>query len=152
MLERLPPPEQLAKMVSSVTQTMLGITFTPAGDSVTASLGWRSAVLPIPGATPITVGLSSNQSGCERLSSAMFSVSEAEVDNNMMDDSLCELVNMTAGLVKSALSLDQALGLPKIMGSVETIKTINGGQVRAVVLQAKSTGLILWVCEGLIQI
>jgi len=147
----LPPAEQLAEMVSSVTQTMLGLSFHPVPVSAANSNGWRSAVLPIPGATPVTVGLSSDESGCQALSSAMFSVGANDLDDDMIDDSLRELVNMTAGLVKSAMALDQALGLPKIMGHVDTVNMIKTDDVHSVVLRAEETGLVLWICEGILE-
>jgi hypothetical protein len=140
----LPPPERLATLVSSVTTTMLNISFLPdAGRPARPTLVWRTAMLPIAGARPLTIGLSSDQEGCVALSSAMFSVEPVDVDNSMINDALCELVNMTAGLVKGALSLDQALGLPRI---VEDAATYAGAH--SVVLRAKGLGLVLWIHEG----
>jgi hypothetical protein len=64
----------------------------------------------------------------------------------MMDDSLCELVNMTAGLLKSAMSLNQALGLPRIFAGAYVPPVPPPPQV--VVLKAESVGLVLWIYEG----
>lgn len=77
------------------------------------------------------------------LSSAMFSVGPGEVDTSMINDALCELVNMTAGLVKGALSLDQALGLPRIAGDPASFDNAH-----SVVLRAEGLGLVLWIHEG----
>ncbi len=142
----LPAPERLATLVSSVTQTMLGISFRPdAATRAGPPLDWRTAVLPIPGARPITVGLSSDPSGCAALSAALFSVAAEEVDDTMIRDSLCELLNMTAGLLKSMLALDQALGLPRMLAAAGE-PGFAGSQ--AVVLRAERLGLVLWVTEG----
>jgi hypothetical protein len=141
-LSVLPPPEQLAKLVSKVTNTMLGIAFVPdPAHELRPALVWRTALLPIPGVRPITVGLSSDEQGCLALSGAMFGVKAEEVDSRMIDEALCELLNMTAGLVKGALSLDQSLGLPHIVSE-------SPRAALAVTLRAEKLGLVLWICEG----
>lgn len=108
------PAERLATSVSRVTTTMLGLTFRPAVET-TRPLLWRTAMLNIPGARPVTVALSSDRRGCAALASAMLGMEEDELDCSMIDDFLRELVNMTAGQIKSELSLDQALGLPRVL-------------------------------------
>jgi hypothetical protein len=134
----------MASLVSGVTQTMLGLTFTPDGATGPRELAWRTALLPIAGRRPLTVGLSSDRAGCSRLSAAMFACPAGDVDEPMMNDALCELVNMTAGLLKSAMSLDQALGLPKILPGADAPAV----PPQAVVLKADALGLVLWVYEG----
>jgi hypothetical protein len=149
----LPTSEVLAKLVTNVTKTMLGISFEPdqRHTEPPQELRWRTAVLPIPGKRSITVGLSSDQPGCSALSAAMFQVKPAEVDDGMIEDSLRELTNITAGLVKNAVGLDQALGLPKIIKDTEhPVFKANPPNGQAVVLQAQGLGLVLWVCEGIV--
>jgi hypothetical protein len=143
----LPPPEKMASLVSGVTQTMLGLTFVPDNAKGHRDLSWRTAVLPIAGARPLTVGLSSDQHGCSCLSAAMFACSPDEVDQNMMNDALCELVNMTAGLLKSVMSLNQALGLPKILAG--QAPTVPKESPHVIVLKADALGLVLWIYEGI---
>ena len=144
----LPSPDKMAQLVSGVTQTMLGLTFAPDGASRGhQALAWRTAVLPIAGARPLTVGLSSDEIGCEKLASAMFACPPTEVDGAMMNDSLCELVNMTAGLLKSAMSLNQALGLPRIIPGADA-PAVPAASPHVVVLKAESCGLVLWIYEG----
>ncbi len=139
----------MASLVSGVTQTMLGLTFEPDPNAELPNqeLAWRTAVLPIPGARPLTVGLSSNQNGCSHLSAAMFAVPREEVDQGMMNDSLCELVNMTAGLLKSVMSLDQALGLPTILPG-NAAPAVPPSSPHMIVLKADALGLVLWIYEG----
>lgn len=147
----LPPPEKMASIVSGVTETMLGLTFAPDGSSSGWNdLVWRGAVLPIPGARPLTVGLSSDQSGCTALAAAMFQVPPKEVSDDMLSDSLCELVNMTAGLLKSHLKLEQLLGLPKITPAGQPPVPVPPKDVNRVILRAKNLGLVLWVFEGVL--
>jgi hypothetical protein len=143
----LPPPDQMAELVSGVTRTMLGFTFEPDGANTHQSLAWRTAVLPIAGATPLTVGLSSDEEGCSKLAGAMFGLEQAEVDASMMNDSLCELVNMTAGLLKTSMNLNQALGLPRILAGVDAPE-VPAASPHVVVLKAQQLGLVLWIYEG----
>jgi hypothetical protein len=137
----------MAELVSGVTQTMLGFTFEPDGSSAHSGLAWRTAVLPIAGATPLTVGLSSDEDGCSRLAGAMFGLEKQDVDASMMNDSLCELVNMTAGLLKTHMSLNQALGLPKILSAPDAPE-VPAASPHLVVLRAQQCGLVLWIYEG----
>ncbi|MCX5746752.1 MAG: chemotaxis protein CheX [Proteobacteria bacterium] len=97
-----------------MTTTMLGLTFRPAIQTLRPAL-WRTALLQIPGARPVTIALSSDRGGCAALAAAMLGMEEDELDLAMIDDFLRELVNMTAGQIKSELSLDQALGLPRVI-------------------------------------
>jgi len=112
-MTELPPPDKLARAVSQVTSTMLGFTVA-ATNRPDGHLLWRTAVLSIAGKKPWSVALSSNQRGCEALGAAMFACTPETVEPSMIDDSLCELVNMTAGQMRSLLLLDQALGLPRV--------------------------------------
>ena len=77
----------------------------------------------------------------------MFACPPGEVDSAMMNDSLCELVNMTAGLLKSAMSLNQALGLPKILSGPDA-PDVPPASPHVVVLKAEACGLVLWIYEG----
>ncbi len=150
-MSMLPPPAQMASVVSGVTETMLGLTFKPdANGQPWKDLVWRAAVLPIPGARPLTVGLSSDQPGCTQLSAKMFQMEPGEVTDDMLSDALCELVNMTAGLLKSNLKLEQALGLPRIVPSGQPPVPPPPPNANSVVLRADQVGLVLWVFEGIV--
>src|SRR5215831_1276245 len=114
--------EHVAKLVTNVTQSMLGIRFgvAPSRDAA-PHLCWRAAVLDI-GERSMSVALSSDQNGCAVLGSALFACATAAVDTSMMNDSLAELVNMTAGQIKGAMKLDQALGLPRVLEDQERLR------------------------------
>lgn len=106
---------QMATIVSQVTQPVLGLSFQAASQPV-AQVGpeWKAASLPIAGGTPLTVAVAADDACCRALGSTMFGTPPEAVDQTMVEDALCELVNMTAGLLKSAMHVDQALGLPAI--------------------------------------
>jgi Chemotaxis phosphatase CheX len=78
---------------------------------------WRTAMLSIPGARPMTVAMSSDRAGCATLAAAMLKCDEDDLDLAMIDDFMRELVNMTAGQIKAEMSLDQALGVPRVFDS-----------------------------------
>jgi len=105
--------DRLARSVSRVTTTMLGKTFRVTAPAPAVAF-WRTVALPIPGARPMTVALSSDRRGCAALAAAMLGMDEDELGVDMIDDFMRELLNMTAGQLKVELSLDQALGLPRI--------------------------------------
>jgi hypothetical protein len=97
----------------------------------------------------LTVGLSSDEEGCSKLAGAMFGLEKADVDASMMNDSLCELVNMTAGLLKRVMSLNQALGLPRILSGSDAPE-VPAASPQVVVLKASQLGLVLWIYEGVV--
>jgi hypothetical protein len=148
----LPAPDVLAKLVSNVTSTLLGISFTAAtpGPAV-ANLKWTTARLPIPGARPVTVGLSSDSESCLSLSAAMFSCARDAVSREMVEDALRELTNMTAGLVQATLFLDQDLGLPKISADASHPGMLSPPGGQSVMVKANQLGLFLWVSEGILD-
>lgn len=93
---------------------MLGLTFRVVAPATQVEL-WRTAVLTISGARPITVALSSDRRGCAALTSAMLGLDEDGLGIEMIDDLMRELLNMAAGQIKMELSLNQALGLPRMI-------------------------------------
>ncbi len=117
---------EMARIVSQVTEPVLGITFSEARDApLKVGTGWKTAALPIEGGNPLTVAVAADDACCRQLGATMFATKAEVVDDTMVNDALCELVNMTAGLVKSALRIDQALGLPT-MREIAILQTSDG--------------------------
>ena len=120
----LPSPEELAQLVSYVFEIMLTMPCelvgrrSPRGGETLRdrlkTLVWRTAVLPIGGTRPLTVSLSSDEKGCLALGAALFACEKVAVDQEMIDDTLRELVNMIGGQVRTAIAKDHALGLARI--------------------------------------
>jgi hypothetical protein len=147
-MKQLPPSERLAVLVSNVTQTMLGISFAPCfADQAHPDPCWRTAVMLVDGARPLTVGLSSSQQGCLALTAALFSCPASAVDAAMINDALCELVNMTAGLLKMEMALDQALSVPQVVTEASLLTSL-AELHPALLLKAKEIDLALWAYEG----
>jgi Chemotaxis phosphatase CheX len=142
-------PQRLAGLVSAVTETMLGMTFLPdVVGSPWSSLVWRTAVLPIAGDRPFTVGISSDERGCTALTAAMFGCPPIAVDAAMMNDALCELVNITAGVLKKELELSVDPALPSIVHGSDAPYMAPAQGRSSVVLRGREVGLVLWVVEG----
>jgi hypothetical protein len=150
-MKPMPKAEKLAAMVSNVTETMLGISFAPVQDvQAHPLLNWRTAIMLVTGTRPLSVGLSSDQTGCTKLAAAMFGCDEGGVDVGMINDALRELVNMTAGVLKRELSLDQALTVPLIVEDKSSLEEI-ASQHPALVLKAREVGIALWAYEGILK-
>ena len=133
--------------MSNVTGAMMGKQFR-VGNPATQVPRWRTVALSIAGKRPITIALSSDRHGCAALTAAMLGMDEDGLDVAMIDDFMRELVNMTAGQIKRELSLDQALGLPRM---------IDGDAVFAgsaawnhVVLAGDSINLVISLFDGLV--
>jgi hypothetical protein len=136
--------DHLARLVSRVTETMTGISFSASSArTIDAALLSHTALLTI-GEGILTVGLGSDENGCSKLGSALFCCAAASVDASMRDDSLRELVNMTAGQIKRALVLDWALGLPKVFagGAIPDAEAL-----RKVRLQSSGVEMVLLLSE-----
>jgi hypothetical protein len=145
----IPDAGTLAQLVSNVTQTMCGISFSAAaGEAPTTDLFWRVATLPIHGERPLRVVLSSSRRGCTALGAALFSLDPASLDDEMIEDSLRELLNMAAGQIKGALALDQALGLPEIVKREDGAANCERALQKGVVLRSQDDlDLLIWIAE-----
>ena len=72
----------------------------------------------------------------------------AELDAEMIDDSLRELLNMAAGQIKGALAIDQALGLPKVVTEPDLAKRAADAMKQGVLLRSEDDlGLLIWISE-----
>ena len=141
---------EMARLVSQVTEPMLGIKVEEAAEpynSVTQE--WRTASMPIDGPCPLTVAVAADQDCCRTLDANMFSTPESDVDQGMIEDALSEIVNMTAGLLKSAMSIDQALGLSEIRNEV-LLSTANEDAWIAHHLQASQLNMVLAVATRVV--
>jgi hypothetical protein len=79
----------------------------------------------------------------------LFDCPPEALDSGMIDDSLCELLNMAAGQIKGALALDQALGLPKIVTLAELSPKAQASLTDGVLLRSQNAvNLMIWIGEG----
>jgi hypothetical protein len=150
-MSNLPDPQTLAKMVSNVTQTMCGFSFGVADpDQRVAVTCWRMAVLDVTGGNPWRVALFSDHSGCTKLGAALFQCEPDSLEEGMLEDSLCELLNMAAGQIKGLLSADETLGLPKITSPSELSPQSHAAYSDGILLRSQdSVNLMMWISEGI---
>jgi Chemotaxis phosphatase CheX len=149
-MTNMPDARTLARLISTVTETMCGISFEPAVDIGRPEADcWRLAILPFQGARPIRVLLSSDRTGCLGLGAALLGYSADQLDPSMIDDSLCELLNMAAGQIKRALAVDDALGLPKIISGEAGQALFRTARHKGTALRSRgSLDLLIWVTEA----
>ncbi len=114
MSQKVLTDEAVAKLVTQVTHTMLGLSFAVTDNMTGERCERRTATISLSGGRQLTIALSANDVGCAKMGSAMFSVALAEVDVSMKNDSLGELLNMISGQLQRAMSIDSALGLPAV--------------------------------------
>ncbi|MDP1826367.1 MAG: chemotaxis protein CheX [Archangium sp.] len=142
-MSALPSPDSLTSMVNSVTTTMMNVKFALVRQPGLVT-PFRRAVLPIPGVVPLAVVVTGDEESCKKLGGRLFSVEPKDVDVSMMEDTLRELANITAGQVKRAMAIDAALGLPRIIVGTEPLPVPVGGQ-QLIVLRAVSDDIHLEV-------
>lgn len=142
-MSNFPSPDSLASMVNSVTTTMMNVKFALVPQPTNVQ-PFRRAVLPISAPVKLAVVVTGDEPSCAKLGARLFSVTPKDVDVGMMEDTLRELANITAGQVKRAMSIDCALGLPRIVvGAQPWTQQINGQQL--IVLRAISDDIHLEV-------
>src|SRR5438067_2064402 len=141
-MNTVPTRQTLAALLSSVTETMFSLRFEPTETPAQASTSWRTAVLLVGQDPAYLVMLSADEAGCRTLGAAMFGCTDDKLDPIMVDDSLRELLNMTAGLIKREMSLDHALGLPRIIDGL-TENAPDADELRGVVLRATNSNVFV---------
>lgn len=131
-------------MVNSVTTTMMNVKFALVAEPRIIQ-PFRRAVLPIKApATQLAVVVTGDEPSCKMLGARLFSMAPGDIDVSMMEDTLRELANITAGQVKRAMAIDCALGLPRIIVGAEPWSHAVSGQ-QLIVLRAISDDIHLEV-------
>lgn len=108
---------------------MLGLTFSAQDQPADAGpLGdWTVVALPTDGDGAFTVALISAPATAVQVGAAMFGMEIDELDDELIGDALNELLNQIAGLMKSKLHPDSALGLPRNVNTEAFLKTERAG-------------------------
>jgi|SoimicmetaTmtHPA_FD_contig_31_18402738_length_506_multi_2_in_0_out_0_1 hypothetical protein len=148
-MSNLPDPHTLASLVSNVTQTMCGFSFGVADPGQRGKVTcFRMAVLEVTGGRPWRVALFSDQGGCTALGAALCQVEPDMLEDGMIEDSLCELLNMAAGQIKGLLSADQTLGLPKITAPSDLSPQSQAAYRDGILLRSQdAVNLMMWISQ-----
>lgn len=143
---RLTDVDEIAKVVSAVTEVMCGASFAPWDPLARGeSLSGRMVLMPMLGPRPIRIALACDARGSRALASAMFHCAPTEVTPAQIDDAIRELLNVVAGQVQRTLRIDQALGLPR----PTTLAELGGPGIQdAVLLRSRGdVDIRLWIFE-----
>jgi len=145
--------ENLATLVSSVTEAMCATKFSP-WDSMARgeSLAGKMVMLPLEGQRKINIVLAYDSRGGRALASKLFRMPPENLTPDLVDDAVHELLNMVAGQVTRSLKIDQRLGLPRPTNMAEI--AAEGGPETADSVLLRSEGnadLRLWIFERVDQ-
>jgi hypothetical protein len=146
---KIPTPEVIARLVGGITTTMFGMSF-KLETAPDRALPWRTVppwgavCVAIAGREPITVALASNPIGAAALAAAMFSCDPKDIDKELLDDALRELGNVVAGGIKTAMGVDQALGIPKTILTA-SFPELDQREWRSVSMADEKAKAKLWV-------
>ena len=148
-MANLPDPLTLAKLVSNVTKTMCGFSFGVADPGQRSKVAcFRMAVLEVTGGRPWRVALFSDQGGCTALGAALCQVEPDMLEEGMIEDSLCELLNMAAGQIKGLLSAEETLGLPKITAPEDLSPESQKAYREGILLRSQdAVNLMMWISQ-----
>lgn len=109
----VPTHVMLAKLISQVTQNIIGLSTKVAkGRRAESADFFRTAFLPLDGNNLVIALSAARQSGAA-IASAWFACSQAAIDDRMIEDALGEMLNMTGALVTDAIGLSKALVPPQ---------------------------------------
>ena len=140
---------ELARVVSNVTQTMCGISFT-VGESAERgeSICSRMLILPLVGLRRINIVMSCDQSAAKALARALLRRKDGELDRREVDSALRELLSMVAGQVVNLLQLDETLGTVRSVTLAELTSAGAAGFSNAALLRGSgNTDLRIWIYE-----
>jgi hypothetical protein len=145
---RLTDIDEIAKLVSGVTETMCGARFA-AWDPLARgeSLSGRMVLMSLVGPRPIRIALACDAQGSRALAAAMFQCAPAEVTPARIDDAIRELLNVVAGQVQRSVGINQPLGMPR----PTTLAELGGPGIQDAVL-LRSHGEVdirLWIFEDM---
>ena len=96
----LPDDDGLVGIFNNITSTMLMMDSDVELSVSSEAMGSRlycTAVLGMPGPSPITVAVSSDEEGASSLACALFALEHHELEESMLSDTMAELSNMFAG-------------------------------------------------------
>lgn len=141
--------DEIALLVSAVTEVMCGATFAPWDPMARGeSLSGRMVVLPMEGPRRIHIALACDSRGSRALASSMFGCPPAEVTPRQIDDAIRELLNVVAGQVQRKLKIDQPLGTPRPTNLAEMSEAAGVGIGDAVLLRSQgNVDIRLWIFE-----
>ena len=142
----LPDDDGLVGIFNNITITMLMMDSDVDYGATMEAKGTRlycTAVLGMPGPSPITVAVSSDEEGASSLACALFALEHHELEESMLSDTMAELSNMFAGQLKGSLNLNQSLGLPKVLQLQQFLPALNESTCHHIAVQTGDAAVLL---------
>jgi hypothetical protein len=141
--------ENLATLVSAVTDAMCAVKFSPWDPMARGeSLAGKMVLLPLEGERKISIVLAYDGRGGRALAAKLFACAPDTIAPEMIDDAVRELLNMVAGQVSRCLRIDQRLGLPRPTNMAEIAAEGGPGANDSVLLRSEGNAdLRLWIFE-----
>ena len=148
-MTELPSSAVLAEFVSNVTAAMFHIPLRLITTPTTTipwsePSKWHIAGISIDGPSHLYLSMAFDEKSGVALGSAMFRRPPADIDAAMIADALKELVNLTAGNLKSVIGSDYSLGLPLLITS-QFIQRFDTVAWRPTLLTNGSGEIHLWI-------
>ncbi|ATX82890.1 chemotaxis protein CheX [Mariprofundus ferrinatatus] len=133
--------EDVNRIVTDIWTTILDLEIEQVQDVVALPPGQRSMVgcIQIAGEWQGAVTLFCPDSLVRKSAASMFGMSEDEVSEEEMQDTLGELTNMTAGNINTLLPQGCTISLPSVAEGIDYKITIPGGRI---------TTQLGFMCEG----
>ena len=142
----LPDDNGLVGIFNNITSTMLmmdsDVDLSVTAEGMANRL-YCTAVLGMPGPSPITVAVSSDEEGASSLTCALFALEHHELEESMLSDTMAELSNMFAGQLKGSLNLNQSLGLPKVLQLQQFLPALSEDTWRHIAVQTGEASVLL---------
>ncbi len=142
----MPDDDGLVGVFNNITSTMLmmdsDVDYGVSDEGKGARL-YCTAVLGMPGPTPITVAVSSDEEGASSLACALFALEHHELEESMLADTMAELSNMFAGQLKGSLNLNQSLGLPKVLQLQQFLPALSEDSWHHIAVQTGDAAVLL---------
>lgn len=144
-----PSLELLESLVSQVSECVFGLALQQEPGADDPELRWRAAALTVPGRDrQLCIAISSDRANCERMAVSMLSCAPEQLDQAMIEDVLCELVNVVGGHLKAMLGVDEPLSLPKLVSSEDRAAPWCDPRSERVALGDGRIRLCLWLGQG----
>ena len=148
-MPRLTDVDEIAKLVSDVTEVMCGTTFAPLDPLARGeSLSHRMVLLTLEGPRRIQIALACDSSGSRALAAAMYRCPLAAVTPAQIDDAIGELLNVVGGQIQRTLKIDQPLGTPRPTTLAELSQAGGVGIQDAILLRSQgNVDIRMWIYE-----
>jgi CheY-specific phosphatase CheX len=149
-----PKDSEIAQIVATIWQSVLGIECQPTTDLPGASTGTMLGCVHITGAWQGAVVLGCPKAFAARAATIMFNTPDQECNVTDMQDAIAELTNMIGGNLKALLTDAEAcqLSLPSVVAGSDYITRIPGSRpINRIAIECGDHVIVINVLEKLAE-